>query len=1163
VNWALSPNSSPSTANPMKKQFTSQSGLFNTRLLVAVALCSIGASFGFFSFASTPSSGTLTDTSGPQTYTAGPFNVANPTPVIQVDSGPECHAAGAPGGDQAQPCDDYALTVTVPSAYLTAHPNAAVKVTMSWTDTGSGNSDYDLYIYKNPRGDCTPNDCTATDGTQMADYQSASGANPEVATISPLATDGLPHKYTIVIVPYTPTREVVNVRIELVPGPAGGGGGGPFGGADPTTPGIPRYQTFMAPIGSSAESSQGEFNIGFNPFTHHIFAMNIGPIWRLTPGEVQVPAKPECCEALWQDRSAISTNTGLDPILWTDQKTGRTFASNSTAGANTVYAYTDHTTPLLNDGDQWVPFSPSPINGSDDHETIGSGPYPNILPWNGPPFTNPTNQGQAVYYCGQTFPVGSAFCQRSDNLGTSYANGVMVYNGVTSNCSGLHGHLHVAPDGTAWLPVPQCGTQQGGAFSTDAGTTWTEFLVPGSKPQTNGADPSIAIDANSTIYYAYINNEGNPAEGHARVRVGHLNTTTKVITWDPNSFDLGATHGIINAAEIEAVGGSAGRAAVGFLGTNVGGDYQSVNFQGKWYAFIATTYDFGVSWTTVNATPNDPVQSMTGIWQQGGSAQDRNLLDFNEITVDDKGHVLYGYSDGCVTAGCIAGTAPNDFTANMRVARQSGGKPIIFPAGGDPVEPALPKPPCLSGSRSPAESLLTWKAPDNGGSDITNYKIYRSNTAGNEVFLGQTGNASTTYRDINPPADAHLFYRVLAINGFGTGPLSNEIDLVAEVLPPLQSVCLVPGLTILSDNLGDTSAALGIVPTPAPPGSDLVSFQLAQPYQTDGIPRLVFTINTDPNPSNNEPPGWSAYVAMKIVKAGVTSYKGVHLTFKPTATFESYTPGPNNSGGVDGRFVTAGSQKPAEPGSNYDGTNGKITIIVKASDLGLARGDTINGFVSATSQTSDPASVGAGATALYDQMPDSLTFASSYTLPLTGTCSAPGFVSRKVHGNKGDFDIILPSTAPAAVECRGNGGPSNPYKLIFSLDRNIIVPGTATASQANTNPTTSLGPNPNQVTIDLTGVTNLQHLTVTLNGVKDAANTILNNLTARMDLVLADVNQTHDVNSGDVFLTQKQNGQGLPPAGTADFRRDINQNGTIDSGDVFLTQKQNPSHLNP
>src|SRR5205823_5348729 len=145
---------------------------------------------------------------------------------------------------------------------------------------------------------------------------------------------------------------------------------------------------------------------------------------------------------------------------------------------------------------------------------------------------------------------------------------------------------------------------------------------------------------------------------------------------------------------------------------------------------------------------NDPVQSMTGIWQQGGSHDDRNLLDFNEITVDDKGHVLYGYSDGCVTEGCIAGTAPNDFTANMRVARQSGGKSIFASYDPNVNEPAPPKPPCLSGTRDSAASHLTWKAPDNGGSDIVGYQILRSTTSGTEAILvTNTGNTKTTYDD--------------------------------------------------------------------------------------------------------------------------------------------------------------------------------------------------------------------------------------------------------------------------------------------------------------------------------------------------------------------------------------------------------------------------------
>ena len=45
------------------------------------------------SSASTPSSETLTDVSGPKTYTAGPFNFANGTPVPQLDGGPRCSGA--------------------------------------------------------------------------------------------------------------------------------------------------------------------------------------------------------------------------------------------------------------------------------------------------------------------------------------------------------------------------------------------------------------------------------------------------------------------------------------------------------------------------------------------------------------------------------------------------------------------------------------------------------------------------------------------------------------------------------------------------------------------------------------------------------------------------------------------------------------------------------------------------------------------------------------------------------------------------------------------------------------------------------------------------------------------------------------------------------------
>jgi PKD repeat protein len=955
-----------------------EAGGFNPRAFAAFILCSAGALLAMATFAADPPTGTLTPANPTLTYSAGPFVQANQTPLAlgQLDPGPRCD-------NTTFPCDSYVLTVSLPAGYAATHPNAAARVTMGWTDTGAGQSDYDLYIFKGDVGDL--------DGSRQADYQSASGADPEVAYIGPIP-DGQ-SKYTIKIVPYQPTGETVNVKIEFLPG-NGDAGSPTFGSADPTKPGVPRYQNFYAPDGSSAESSQGEFNIGFNPHTGRMMLMNTGPIWRITPPEKQSPAKPECCEGLWEDVTAPTTETGLDPILWTDQVSGRTFASNSTVGTNGVYAYSD------NDGDLWNPVTAAPPNASSDHETIGSGPYPASVP-----LGNPANQGRAVYYCAQTFPVGAAACQRSDTLGSDYGPSTFPYDAHTSECSGIHGHVRVGPDGTVYLPVRDCGGNAGVAVSMDAGTTWTNYIIPNSKTQTHGSDPSVAIGANNTVYFFYVRDQTpsaqDPIEGHIHVQV----STDHGATWGKDT-DLGASHGIRNAVFPEAWAGDDARAAVGFLGTNRPGDYEGISFPGLWYAFIATTFDSGTTWNIVNATPNDPVQGVGGIWQGGGSPHNRNLLDFNEATADDKGRFLYGYSDGCV-GNCVQDPVQNSFTAFMRVARQSGGKSLF--AANDVAEPHPANPACLSGTRGRDGSHLTWIAPDNGGADIKSYQIFRGTTANfNPVVpIAETGGGKTTYFDATAdPSVEHYFYVIKAINSTGIGQRSNTIDLKVVPVPPLENVCSLAGITILTDNAGDSLL------TPSSNGTDMLAAHLSQPFVQDGVLKFVFTMDTDPG-TDTQPPGSGWFIAMKVPDAqaqGGFRYTGVRMDGGTTPTFASYTPGANTSGGVDGRFVDA--EKPAEPQSHYDSANGKIVIVVKASDLGLKPGDTIAGFVSGSSQSTDPGPIGAGATEVYDFMPDSGAFTGGYTVAPNAACA--------------------PNTPPVAVLTASPESGAAPLNVSFS-----------------------------------------------------------------------------------------------------------------------------------
>ena len=103
-------------------------------------------------------------------------------------------------------------------------------------------------------------------------------------------------------------------------------------------------------------------------------------------------------------------------------------------------------------------------------------------------------------------------------------------------------------------------------------------------------------------------------------------------------------------------------------------------------------------------------------------------------------------------------------------------------------------------------------------------------------------------------------------------------------------------------------------------------------------------------------------------------------------------------------------------------------------------------------------------------MPDSLGYTSIYTVADNDTtCSVlQSVVSRKTHGSAGAFDVPLPLAGNAGIECR-TGATAGSHALVYTLDRAITVPGTATVSPLGSG-TVVLGPNANQVTVNLTGV---------------------------------------------------------------------------------------------
>ena len=587
-----------------------------SRLATALAVAGLGVATlltAATSDASTPTEGTVSDTSPTTSWGGGPFVAANVT--AQANGTPDCTVP--------QSCDDFTLHVSTPAGYDTGHQ---LKIDVSWPNSAA---DFDVYVL-----DAAGN----TVGT------SASSADPEEVVLPP--TTGT---YTVRVVPFAPLGQSYSAKAELVSTPV----------STPGTDTPPGFTIYKAPSSFTDANNAGEPSIGTNWKSGATLYQAYVSTFKATFDDSTTPAT-----ATWSDVSANPGNgcpqgglTSLDPILFTDHHTGRTFESQL-SGQDSLTCYTD------DDGKTWHPSQGGGIPSGVDHQTIGGGPFSA----NGVGALPTSTYPNAVYYCSQD--IATAFCAVSRDGGTTFGPGVPTYSLL--DCGGLHGHVKVAPDGTAYLPNKSCGANAAVVTSTDNGTSWTVHKVPGSSP--SDADPSVGVGSNGTVYFGYVGSDGRPG-----VAVSH----DRGQTWTDQQT-VGTEFGIQNAVFPAMVAGDDDRAALAFIGTPTGGNYQdTANFQGVWHLYVATTYDGGKTWQTADATPNDPVQR--GSICTGGTTcgNDRNLLDFIDATIDDHGRIEVAYADGCIKT-CVtdpsetSGAGPADAqAAYATIARQSSGKTLF------------------------------------------------------------------------------------------------------------------------------------------------------------------------------------------------------------------------------------------------------------------------------------------------------------------------------------------------------------------------------------------------------------------------------------------------------------------------------------------------------
>jgi hypothetical protein len=163
--------------------------------------------------------------------------------------------------------------------------------------------------------------------------------------------------------------------------------------------------------------------------------------------------------------------------------------------------------------------------------------------------------------------------------------------------------------------------------------------------------------------------------------------------------------------------------------------------------------------------------------------------------------------------------------------------------------------------------------------------------------------------------------------------------------------------------------------------------------------------------------------------------------------------------------------------------------------------------------------------------------------------------SRKVHAGAGTFDVPLPLSGNVGVECR-SGGATNDYQMIVNFASTVTVESVAvTSGNGSVSGFSVSGP---QVTVNLTGVTNVQRITVTLHNVNDGRST--GDVPVSMGVLVGDVNGNAIVNASDVSLTKSQVGQAVSGS---NFREDVNADGVINSTDVALVKAEVGTALPP
>ncbi|HKC26893.1 MAG TPA: PKD domain-containing protein [Jatrophihabitans sp.] len=258
---------------------------------------------------------------------------------------------------------------------------------------------------------------------------------------------------------------------------------------------------------------------------------------------------------------------------------------------------------------------------------------------------------------------------------------------------------------------------------------------------------------------------------------------------------------------------------VGFTGSGTGG-----------------TPPYSYSWNFGDGSATSSTQNPTHTYSNPGT------YTATLTVTDSAAPAKNATSSVTITASPIAGTAPGAPTA-------------------------------LTASGGSGQVSLTWSAPaNNGGVDITSYRVYRGSSSGAETLLTSGGcsglGAVLSCTDTGLTNGRAYYYKVSAVNSIGEGPQSNEASAT-------------PGGCASTQLLGNPGFETG-TPTPWSATSGVVSNNSSEPARTGSWKAWLDGYGTTHTDTLSQPVS---------LPTGCTNYKftfWMHIDTAETTTTSKY-----------------------------------------------------------------------------------------------------------------------------------------------------------------------------------------------------------------------------------------------------------------------------------